>query len=591
MWNGRARSLVYVNFMIFKQLLLLFCLCAFASRAAACISPEDSDTSILLQTACQQSDANTRERLFSDLYNALRRPVVELSEHPYDAKQQRLLSIALGQLAQLKAYKNQYTEAQQLTQQALFYAQNSLDLSYQWYWQLGKLNAQQQAIENALKNYQKANKLLEKLRPAFIGKNQTVPTLKTATAQDFFNQFVQPFYLEFADLLLQHAKHATEENTRQAFLRQARDVIEQFKTLELENYFQDECVSIWQTQQKTIEQLLTPEAAVLYPIVLAHRTELLLTLPNQHIYQFSTEGEQFDLEQQVRAFLPNLEQKQAQRLYQWLIAPLENTLQQQQIETLIIVPQGILLTLPFAALFDGQHYLSEKYALTFTPALTLTDLRRTSAQQIDTYSRLLVGGLSEAVQTFPALPAVKQEIDNLQQIYGRSALILKNNHFLQQRIVNEIRLNNYNIIHLATHGQLRENPRDSFILTFDERLTLDELENYLKVAQFRDSPLELLTLSACETATTANTLQASISPQAALGLAGIALKAGARSALASLWAVDDKATALLMTEFYQALQQVSKARALQIAQNKLRQIPEYQHPFFWSGFILVGSWF
>ncbi len=573
--------------MIFKQLLLLSCLCTFASLATACISPEDTQYATLLQTACQQTDIQQRERLFTELLTTLYRPAAELTQHPYSFEQQRLLSIVLGQLGQIKFKQNQLNEALKLTQQAIFHAQNKIDLSYQHYWQLGKLQAKQQQIEPALKSYQHAINLLEKLRPAFIGQKQPNAQLY----QDFFTRAVQPFYLEFADLLLTQAPLAQTGERQQHFLRQARDVVEQFKTLELENYFQDECVNVWQTQQKNLEHLLTPEAAVLYPIVLAERTELLLTLPNQQIYQFTTTGEQIDLEQQVRTFLPRLEQKQALRLYQWLIAPLETTLRQQQIQTLIIVPQGVLLTLPFAALFDGKQYLTEKYALTITPALALTDLRRTSAKQIDTYSHLLVGGLSEAVQTFPALPAVKQEIDNLQQIYGQSALILKNNRFLQQRIVNEIRLNNYNIIHLATHGQLRENPRDSFILTFDERLTLDELENYLKVAQFKDSPLELLTLSACETATTANAVQNSISPQAALGLAGIALKAGARSALASLWAVDDKATALLMTEFYQALQQNSKARALQIAQTKLRQIPEYQHPFFWAGFILVGSWF
>jgi CHAT domain-containing protein len=98
------------------------------------------------------------------------------------------------------------------------------------------------------------------------------------------------------------------------------------------------------------------------------------------------------------------------------------------------------------------------------------------------------------------------------------------------------------MVHIATHGQFGRDSHNTFLLTFNDRLTMDRLEQFLAPSQFRETPVELLTLSACETP--------SEDDRAALGLAGVAIKAGARSALASLWSVNDESTSLLMTEFY-----------------------------------------
>lgn len=96
--------------------------------------------------------------------------------------------------------------------------------------------------------------------------------------------------------------------------------------------------------------------------------------------------------------------------------------------------------------------------------------------------------------------------------------------------------------------------------------------------------MELLTLSACQTAAGDD--------RAALGLAGVAVKAGARSALATLWFINDQATALLITEFYHQLRDpdLSKAKALQRAQLILLNDRRYQHPGYWSPFLLIGNW-
>jgi CHAT domain-containing protein len=107
-------------------------------------------------------------------------------------------------------------------------------------------------------------------------------------------------------------------------------------------------------------------------------------------------------------------------------------------------------------------------------------------------------------------------------------------------------------------------------------------------SQFRGRPVELLTLSACETASGDEN-----SARAALGLAGVAVRAGARSALATLWLADDAATTRLMPAFYRFLSSAaapSKAQALREAQLQLLSTLRYQHPRFWAPFVIIGNW-
>jgi len=113
-------------------------------------------------------------------------------------------------------------------------------------------------------------------------------------------------------------------------------------------------------------------------------------------------------------------------------------------------------------------------------------------------------------------------------------------------------------------------------------------ENYLNgigPSQFRGKPVELLTLSACQTAAGDD--------RAALGMAGVAIKAGARSALATLWFVNDQSTAILISQFYAELHRdssVSKAKALQNAQLTLMGDRRYEHPCYWAPYLIIGNW-
>ena len=259
-------------------------------------------------------------------------------------------------------------------------------------------------------------------------------------------------------------------------------------------------------------------------------------------------------------------------------------LRNSRIETLVVIPDGPLRTIPFAALYDGDRYLIEKYAIATTPGLTLTDASPLEKQRL----RVLVSGLSDAVQGFPALPAVDAELSTIQDIFGENnGTLLKDQSFVLGNFEQELTKRPYNIVHIASHGQFESDIRKSFLLTYNEKLDMDRLEEYMQLRRFSDEPVELLTLSACQTAAGDD--------RAALGLAGIAIKAGARSALGTLWFVNDEASSILVSDFYRQLrrQGLSKVKALQQAQLALVRAPEsrrFKHPGYWSPFLLIGNW-
>lgn len=149
----------------------------------------------------------------------------------------------------------------------------------------------------------------------------------------------------------------------------------------------------------------------------------------------------------------------------------------------------------------------------------------------------------------------------------------------------EFRRGQYSIVHLATHGHFERDTAHSSLVTYQDDLSLDQLENLIRPSQYRGQPVELLTLSACQTAAGDD--------RAALGLAGVAIKAGARSALATLWCVNDVASARLVSAFYAEIRKhpgQSKAKALQTAQLNLINDPNYRHPYYWSPFLMIGNW-
>ncbi len=248
----------------------------------------------------------------------------------------------------------------------------------------------------------------------------------------------------------------------------------------------------------------------------------------------------------------------------------------------MFVQGGALRTIPPAALYDSEtrQFLIQKHPLAVTPGLTLTDPRAIEPEHV----RLLIAGLSVAVQGYPALDAVEMELENVQETFGGSGEMLVNESFLTQRFEDAITREAFGIVHIASHGEFSGRSEESFVLTFDDRISMAQLSRLAGLSDYREQSLELLTLSACQTAVGDD--------RAALGLAGLAVQSGARSALATLWFISDEASSELVTHFYRELRKpgVSRAEALRRAQVRFIEDPSFRHPGYWAPFLLIGSW-
>lgn len=490
----------------------------------------------------------------------------------------RTLAYAWGTLAALYEDQRRFADALSLTRRAVFAAQQAPDSLYRWQWQLGRLLAAVGEREAAISAYRAAAFTLEPIRSALSARQRRQGrSLERA---------VKPLYFGLADLLLRHAPTVGDPQRRTELLAAARGAVESFKSAELTDYFQDDCVAALQARTRSLEDaVVAPDTAVLYPVLLADRTELLLGRDGG-LRQLSVAVDNATLTRRARRFRERLERfdvdgylADAQQLYRWLIEPLALN---GAIKTLVVVPDGALRAVPFAALHDGERFLVERVAVAVTPGLSLTDFRPSTALR---RGRVLLSGLTEAVQDFPPLPNVAAELDAVAAQYR--ATVLKDQTYLLSRLRRELNETPYAIVHIASHGQFGASAADSFLLTYDDKLTLDGLERLLSVGRYRSRPVELLTLSACQTALGDD--------RAALGLAGAAVKSGARSVLASLWLIEDRATAALVSDFYRRLQNpaLSKAEALRRAQLTLIREPvepEFRHPSFWAPFLLIGNW-
>ena len=231
-----------------------------------------------------------------------------------------------------------------------------------------------------------------------------------------------------------------------------------------------------------------------------------------------------------------------------------------------------------SALYDGEKYLIEKYGVAISPGLQLFP-EGLQGKQLS----LLAMGLTEARQGFTPLPGVAIE---MQQVTAEvDSQILLDRDFTRDSFSVAIDKKPYPIVHLATHGQFSSNPEETFLLTWSDRISIQDFDLLFQKRKLGIlEPIELLVMSACQTAAGDN--------RAALGLAGFALRSGARSTVASLWSVSDQATSELMREFYSQLSNGnnSKAESLRQAQLKVLSNSLHKHPYFWSSFVLVGNW-
>jgi CHAT domain-containing protein len=406
----------------------------------------------------------------------------------------------------------------------------------------------------------------------------------------------------------------------------------------MQDYLGDRC-SVEAIKQRA-DAPLEAGVAILYTLVLEDRLEVVVR-SNAGVAHHAVPIAGPQLEEQVKQFRRELADtsssrylESAQRFYRWFVGPFEEDLSKWGVHELVVVPDGTLRLIPFAALHDGNHFVAERYAVSTVTGLTMTEAgvgrksqnlsllaglsspgpvvntlismgfmessasgraaaRRAVAQLPVTATQspsaaqppigAQVGAESASAAALRyelALPGVKTEIEELSAL-GKSKPLM-NDDFTVARFESEVATGRYRMIHVASHGFFGDSAHDSFLMAFDDVIRMDDLQRVIADKNTQGGAIELLTLSACETAEG--------NDRAPLGFAGAAIRARARSVVGTLWAVSDEAAGQFMEAFYSDMRQHGKAQAFAAAQRSLIGSPRFSHPFYWAPIVLIGNW-
>jgi len=491
---------------------------------------------------------------------------------------------ALGQLGELYELAGDREGAERLTRSALAIARSieAWNIAYRWQWQLGRLLERSGDRLGALEAYRSAVETLQWLRGDLSALNRDV--------QYDFRDEVEPVYREWVGLLLASESPTPEE------LRQAQDAIEALQLAELDNFFGDACS---ETVERSIEDL-DAQASAVYTIVLPDGLHLILSVPNAPLRHYRSPLPQEGMEtfvEIIRQSLANdfLWQQPLEQAYDMLFRPLERDLSDRLGTTVAFVLDGALQNLPVSVLYDGEKFLVEKYSIAIAPGLQLLDMPASPPGGFDllaagrsSFSQIDLTSLPQFAPTnWTDLPYVEEELREISSIVN--AQLLFEEAFKSDRLEAAVRDRAFTAIHIATHAQFDTFAENTFVLAWDRPLTLDRLAQILhqNVTRHRHA-LELLVLSACETAEG--------NDRTVLGFAGMGIRVGAHSTVGSLWNVNDRSTARLMTQFYRHLKEIhddghiNKAEALRQAQLDLLTDDRFASPYYWGPFVLVGNW-
>ncbi|AOY81387.1 CHAT domain-containing protein [Moorena producens JHB] len=541
------------------------------------VKQEFQNVSQLSELAGELYKANKR----SKAKRARKQAALSFEIQDYELKQAMLLTniaIAYQQLEQFDQANKAVSESLEILANADNI--NSLDHSIIFAQALttkGCLLATQGDTQGASSAYAKAFDTIQSL-------GSDLNSINSAIKVNFIES-VESFYKEFIGSLLD----CQETGSNQQTLRKVRQVIESLHLTQLNNF--REIVPL-NPNLIQIDQI-DSQAAVIYPIILDDRLEVILHLPGQPLHRYSTPLSAEEVEEMLinlmiqleRPFISLTSLRLSQKLYNWLIRPAETILAKSSIKTLVFVSNSGLRYIPMAALHDGEQYLVEKYAIAVTPALQILEPQPQKQRPL----KALIAGLSymnkvsKAHQGYGDLPNVKKEVEQISSMIPSSVLL--NQSFTSKALKNALNSSYFPIVHLTTNGQFSSESEDTFILAWDKAITAKEFEKLLgSIEQEKFDPIELLVLIVDQSAEGNN--------QTPFGFAGLALRSRVRSVIGALAYVDDDSTARLMGKFYQEFTQrnVTKAEALRRAQLSLLKEPGYQVPLFWAHFVLIGDW-
>ncbi|MCL1471324.1 CHAT domain-containing protein [Argonema antarcticum] len=431
---------------------------------------------------------------------------------------------------------------------------------------------------------------------------------------------------------------AFEQNFQQANFDRAVQMFEEAQAVEFGKYFGTNFFGQTATPEQISQTLCDlaettgKKAALLYVVSLEKQLELLLILPSStpctkasfkqnnnstlFIRKIVREANRKSVQTVAKEFrsgvtdpiLSNDYRNFAKQFYQWIIAPVQSDLAANKIDSLIFSMDRGLRSVPVAAFNNGQQFLIEQYNVALIPSFSLTDTRYIRIAN----SQMLAMGISKSTQAQSPLPAVAVEVPTLANILWRGQAFLNEESTLE-KLQSLTRQQHFEIIHIATHAEFRAGEvSKSYIQFWNSKLQLDQLQNFSRKLAWNKAPkVEMLVLSACRTALG--------NEQAELGFAGLAVQAGVKTAVGSLWYASDEGSLALMTEFYHKLRTAPiKTEALRDAQlgmlkgqvrfqngqlvlsdNRRVSLPpelatsgniNLSHPYFWSGYTMIGNW-
>ncbi len=485
----------------------------------------------------------------------------------------RVASFALGAMGKHYESQQQYDRALSWTQQAQFSAQQAqaLDSLYQWDWQAARVYNSIEETDAAISAYERA-----------IASWQTIRTSTTQSQGDPLNGFqsdLEPIYRGYIKLLLSN-------NPGDSALKQALQTKDLLLLNELENFFKDDCFELETfTEADRFAYLQKTNTAVVNTIIFDNKTYVIWQLPNGKLRKYAVNISQKQLNDLITQWRFDLENKEndnylalSQQLYKLIFSSeIKSYLKTSEIEKLIFVNDGILRNVPMAALHDGENFLVEDYAI--TNSLGLNIQAKDSNPKIE---KVTAFGLTIGINQFPPLPYIEQEIKQLAEIVEQEEFL--NDEFTKSNFKKQLESTKSPLVHVATHGKFGGKPENTFLQAYQSQISLSELEEILSTRNLRFpiNPIELLVLSACDTAAGDS--------RATLGMSGVAARSGVNSILGSLWSVNDRQIVSLVNGFYSNLIEngLSEPEALRQAQLDLIKSPDY-HPSNWSSMILLQN--
>ncbi len=333
-------------------------------------------------------------------------------------------------------------------------------------------------------------------------------------------------------------------------------------------------------------QKIPQGTALLYPLILGDRLEIILFSPNTLPIHRTVNITQDKLQSLVTEFKAGLMdegsedyKEPAKAMYNLLIKPIEAELAQNKTQTILYAPDGILRYIPLAALYDGKQWFAEKYRISNLIAYTLTDFAPQPKSPPNILAGAFGGKAGERKFGQIALPATIKEVQAIANSFDNSLSLLEDDF---SRATTESKFKNYNILHFATHAEFNTGTPDNSFIIFGngDKIRLSELTDW------QIPNVELIVLSACQTGL--GTLGSGVE---ILGFGYQVQKAGAKQAIASLWSVNDEGTQALMEAFYGELKKgdVTPTEALHRAQVSLIKSPKYNHPNYWSAFFAISN--